>query len=75
MNAAYDLKELGNKLKAHGLDVAEDAAKLIVEEVFAWIAESAQLSGNKYDDLVSILIPVLKPHILAEVDKIDKEVG
>lgn len=75
MNEAYNLKELGDKLKSKGLNVAEDAAKIIVEEVFIWIAESAQLSANKYDDLISVLIPMIKPHILTEVDKIDKEVG
>lgn len=71
----YDVKVLLVKLKGRGLDVAEDAAKLVVEEVLNWVGESAQASPNKYDDLVSVLIPMIKPHILEAVDKIDGQPG
>lgn len=69
---AYEVKALVEKLKAKGLDVAEEAAKVIVEETFAWVAEEAVKSENKIDDLLVAIIPVIKPHVLAAVDKIDE---
>lgn len=71
MEKAYDLKVLAEKLKAKGLDVAEEAAKIIVEETLTFIVESAVKSENKYDDLLVAIVPVIKPHILSAVDKID----
>lgn len=71
MEKAYDLKVLAEKLKAKGLDVAEEAAKIIVEETLTFIVESAIKSENKYDDLLVAIVPVIKPHILSAVDKID----
>lgn len=68
---AYELKVLAEKLKAKGLDVAEDAAKILVEETLNWVSEEALKSENKVDDLLVVIIPVLKPHILSAVDKID----
>lgn len=75
MEKAYDLKVLIVKLKGRGLDLAEESAKILIEEVLDFIHESAIASENKFDDLVSSLIPLVKPHILASVDKIDGEVG
>lgn len=75
MEKAYDLKVLVVALKGRGLDLAEDAAKIIVEEVLNFVHESAIASENKFDDLVSALIPMIKPHILSEVDKIDGKIG
>lgn len=72
---SYDLKNLGNKLKERGVDLAEDSAKIVAEEVLSWISESAQSSENKVDDLFAVVIPMLKPHILSKIDKIDGKVG
>jgi hypothetical protein len=68
---AYELKVLAEKLKAKGLDVAEDAAKILVEETLDWVVEEAGKSENKVDDLVVAILPIVKPHILNAVDKID----
>ena len=70
---AYDTKMLLNKLKDRGLDVAEELAVVLVEEVFDWLAESALLSENKIDDILQVLYPVAKKAALEQVDKIDKE--
>lgn len=72
---AYEVKALVEKLKAKGLDVAEEAAKVVVEETLSWVAEEAVKSENKIDDLLVAIIPVVKPHILSAVDKIDNQVG
>lgn len=71
MEKAYDVKALSEKLKARGLDVAEEAAKIIVEESFAWIEESAKLSATPYDDMGLVILPHLKKIALTQVDKID----
>lgn len=68
---SYQFKNLAEKLKERGLDVAEDAAKILVEETLNWVSEEALKSENKVDDLLVVIIPVLKPHILSAVDKID----
>lgn len=67
------LKEL---LKAKGLEVAEDTAKLVVEAVFEFAEAAAKASKNTTDDvLVGGLLPLIKPMVLKFVDEIDKKVG
>lgn len=69
---AYKGQELVNKLKEKGLDVAEDAAVVVVDVVFEWLVESALKSENKVDDMVAGILPVLKPIIINDfVDQID----
>lgn len=75
MEKAYDKKALVAKLKERGLDLAEEAAKDLLESTMDWIAESAILSENKVDDIVAPLFPIIKPHLLEQIDKIDGEVG
>lgn len=75
MEKAYDPKALLEKLKDQGLDLAEDAAGLLVEAVFDWVGESALMSETKFDDLLAGVLPVVKPHVLALIDKIDGEEG
>lgn len=71
---AYDMDSLVAKLKERGLDVAEDLAKELVLMVMDWVAEEAVKSENKYDDLALALIPVLKPLVMEQLDKIDGKV-
>lgn len=71
MTKPFDLKDLAEKLKAQGLPVAEDMAKLIVEQTLAWIEESVTLSPSKYDDFAIPVIEAMKPFIMKEIDKID----
>jgi hypothetical protein len=75
MDKAYDLKLLVEKLKGKGLDLAEEAAKVAVEGTLEWLEESAKISANPYDDLVIVLVPVVKPKIFEIIDKIDGQVG
>jgi hypothetical protein len=75
MEKAYDIKELVSKLKSKGLDVAEDAAKHLVEGTLEWVEESAKLSATPYDDMGLIVLPQLKKLALDAVDKIDGQEG
>lgn len=72
---AYEIKALMAKFKARGLDLAEDAARMVVEETCNWVIESAVISENKIDDVVALGIPQLKQILLPLVDKIDGKVG
>lgn len=71
----YDLKVLAEKLKAKGLDVAEESLKILVNETLDWVSESAPASPNKVDDIVSMAIPFIKPKIMEAIDKVDGQVG
>ena len=75
MTKAYDIKELVAKLKARGLDIAEEAAKIVVEETLNWTEESCTISPTPYDDILKVIIPVIKPKIMTAIDKIDGQVG
>jgi len=71
MEKAFDLKDLVEKLKGQGLDIAEDAAKLVVASVFDWVSESVVLTPNKADDFALVVLPAVKPFVMAQLDKID----
>lgn len=71
---AYDVKVLVERLKADGLDLAEDAATKVFENVLAWVQESAALSPNPYDDLIAVVVPQVRKLVLEQIDKIDGEV-
>lgn len=71
----YDVNDLISRLKDQGLDVAEDAAKLVVGAVFAWVKDSALASENKMDDLVLAVLPVVEEYVLSQLDKLDGRVG
>jgi hypothetical protein len=75
MEKAYDLKALAEKMKSKGLDLAEEGAKIAVVSMLEWLEESAVKSENKYDDLSLAVLPLIKPAILKEIDKIDGQVG
>lgn len=75
MTKAFDFKVLAEKLKSRGLDVAEEAAKIIVEETLTWTEESVKLSENKYDDIIVLGIPMIKEAALKAVDQIDGKPG
>jgi hypothetical protein len=75
MEKAYDLKVLASQLKSKGLDIAEDAAIIVVEETIDWLSKSAIASTNKYDDLLVAFYPKIKEYVLELVDKIDGKEG
>lgn len=75
MNKAYDLAALLVLLKGRGLDLAEEGAKIVVEEMVNWLEQSAQLSSTPYDDLLLVIYPQLKQMALGLADKIDGQVG
>lgn len=71
MEKAYDIKDLGEKLKAAGLPVVEGAAEVVLEKVIAWIKESAMISKTPYDDMAMVILPLIEEKIKKEINKID----
>lgn len=75
MEKAYDTKALLEQLKGRGLDLAEDAAVIVLDEVLKWFKASAELSENQYDNLVLAILPMLESVALEQIDKIDGKEG
>jgi hypothetical protein len=71
----YDTKVLLDMLKEKGLDVAEDAATVVVDVVFDWVSKSAVETELKIDDVIAGLLPAIKPYVMEQVDRIDGQVG
>jgi ADP-heptose:LPS heptosyltransferase len=57
MTEAYDIKSLVEKFKAHGLDIAEEAAKAATISILDWFEESAKLSATPFDDVALVVLP------------------
>jgi hypothetical protein len=72
---AYDFKELAAELKTNGLEVAEESAEVIAKSVFNWFERSAVKSVTKYDDLFLAVLPLVKPIVFKQIDKIDGQEG
>ena len=75
MEKPFDTKALAERLKSKGLDIAEEAAKIVVEETLGWVSDSVTMSESKVDDLALAIIPAVKPYIMAQIDMIDGQVG
>jgi len=74
MEKAWDTKELIKKLKSQGLDIAEDAGKVLVEAVFDWAEESVKLTPNKIDDIALSVMPIIKKYLIKKIDELDGEI-
>jgi len=75
MEKAYDAKELALRLKPHGLDLGEEAAKKLVDVLLTWVDDSAKLSKTPIDDVLMSIVKPLHPYIMSQLDKIDGQVG
>lgn len=61
------------ELKKEGLNIGEEAVVKVVRAVFAAVPKHLQQKGSPYAPVAAGLLPVLLPHVLAFVDKIDGE--
>lgn len=75
MEKAYDLKDLGEKLKNAGVPIAEDAIEEVFKKFMVWLKESADKSPNPYDDMAKFVYPKIEEFVLEKIDKIDGEEG
>ncbi len=72
---AFELPVLVEKLKSRGLDVAEEAAKVAVEEILNWASEGCLETGGLVAVVGAVAVPEIKKLALGLVDKIDGQVG
>jgi hypothetical protein len=75
MEKPFDFKVLQMKLKDKGMDLAEEAVKIMAEETYSWLEESLMAHPNQ---LLKIGVPVLaaaKPELFKLIDKIDGKEG
>lgn len=75
MEKAYDVKDLLNRCKKDGLEIAEAGAGVFYKNLKEWVQESAVLSENKIDDVVAPFVAHLDPIMLPLIDKVDGENG
>lgn len=74
MEKAWDVKDLVARLKARGLDVAEEMAVVVVEEAMAWTHDSVVLSDTKMDDLALPFLPSIEKALKGLADKVNGKV-
>lgn len=67
----FDLADLGARLKAKGLPVAEDALEVVAGEFMDWAQESCMLHTNPIVQVGGPVITVLKPLAMGQIDKLD----
>jgi hypothetical protein len=70
-----DKKQLVEKLKAEGLNVAEEALKDTIEVAFKVGEEALKATKATWVPLAIGFLPMLKSFLLEAVDKIDGQVG
>lgn len=75
MTQPFDTKDLVAKLKAKGLDVAEELVATLANEVLDWTSESCLLHTNPIVKMGAGVVSAVKPIIMEQIDKIDGQVG
>lgn len=67
-------KALLRELKKQGLNVGEEGAKAVVRAVFKALPKFVAETENKVDDVLVVVLPVIEPHVIKLLDRIDGEV-
>lgn len=73
MELAYDTKALAEEFKANGVELGEEAAKVIVKTVMPWMKKSFELSESKVDDVLLPLMDGIYNYLLGLAENINKE--
>ena len=63
------------RLKSRGVDIAEDAVIILIEETFQLADDVIVATENKYDDLARPFLPMAKNVALELADQIDGKQG
>ena len=62
-------------LKAKGIEVAEDALILLLDEVLDYAAKKVIETENKFDDMLIAVLPIIKSQLADLIDKVDGKEG
>ena len=71
MQKPFELPALVEELKGHGLELAEESARVAVKAVLAWIEKSVALTENKYDDFFVMAKPQIEAAIMPVIEQIN----
>ena len=66
-------KDLLERLKAEGVEIAEESAKTLIKAVFATATEYVKQSENEYDDLLLTPLVLAEKKLLELAEDINKE--
>ena len=75
MTEAFDMKALGEELKAQGLPLLEDGAEKVYAAVTTWLRNSAVIQGGLVGSILPAALDAVDGFAKAQIDKIDGEVG
>ena len=73
MEKPFEIPALLEKMKAGGLELLEEEAKVVVKAVLDWTQDSVILTENKWDDFFLAIRPLVEPAIMPIVDQINPD--
>jgi hypothetical protein len=71
MEKPFDMQLLAAELKAQGLEMAEESAKIVAKAVFNWVEASVKMTANPYDDFFMMARPQLEAVLGPAIEKIN----
>jgi hypothetical protein len=71
MEKAYDIKEFVKLVKDEGLELTEEAAKVLNKVTFKWLKLSAEISKTPLDNVLVPFYPLVEAKIEEAADKIN----
>lgn len=71
MEKPFDVKDLGEKLKAAGLELAEENVKVLLPIFLDWIEDSVKMTENKFDDFFMMARPQIEAVLMPAIEKIN----
>ena len=75
MEKAFDVKALGEELKAQGLPLLEDGAEKVYAAVKIWLVASAAIQGGLVGSILPAALDAIDGYVTSKIDEIDGEVA
>lgn len=71
MEKAFDVKALGEELKAQGLPLLEDGAEKVYAAVNKWLKDSAAIQGGLVGSILPAALDAVDGFVKGKIDQID----
>ncbi len=71
MEKPFDVKDLKEKLKAAGLELAEENVKVLLPIFLDWVEDSVKMTQNKLDDFFVMARPQIEAALNPLIEKIN----
>lgn len=72
MSKAYDTSHLVKEFSNQGLEIGEEAAKIVIKVLMPWLKKSFELSESKIDDVIAPLMNSVESYLLTVAESINK---